>query len=119
MFDCVMPTRNARNGWLFTRFGDIRIRNARYRSDTLPLDETCGCYTCQSFTRGYLHHLQREKEILGAVLATIHNLFYYQQLTRELREAIVAGNMAATVARFHADRAKLGTGPVSSEAENT
>jgi queuine tRNA-ribosyltransferase len=107
MFDCVMPTRNARNGWLFTRFGDIKIRNARYRDDTRPLDGTCGCYACRSFTRGYLHHLQREKEILGAMLATIHNLFYYQSLTRELREAIAAGRLAEYVTRFTAERATL------------
>src|SRR4051794_22337900 len=75
MFDCVLPTRNARNGWLFTRFGDIKIRNAKYRADTRPLDATCGCYTCRHFTRAYLHHLQRVNEILGARLNTIHNLF--------------------------------------------
>lgn len=108
MFDCVMPTRNARNGWLFTRWGDIKIRNAKYRADTRPLDETCTCYTCSHFSRGYLHHLQREKEILGAVLATIHNLHYYQTFTRELRAAIEAGETAAWVARFHAERATLG-----------
>ena len=78
MFDCVMPTRNARNGWLFTRFGDVKIRNARHRTDTGPLDATCGCYTCRNFSRAYLHHLQRVNEILGARLTTIHNLYYYQ-----------------------------------------
>ena len=82
MFDCVMPTRNARNGWLFTRYGDIKIRNARHKDDPRPLDETCGCYTCRNFSRAYLHHLNRVKEILGAQLATIHNLHYYQQLMR-------------------------------------
>jgi queuine tRNA-ribosyltransferase len=80
MFDCVLPTRNARNGWLFTRFGDLKIRNARYRTDTAPLDDTCGCYTCAHFSRAYLHHLQRVNEILGARLATIHNLHYYLHL---------------------------------------
>jgi queuine tRNA-ribosyltransferase len=80
MFDCVMPTRNARNGHLFTRYGDVRIKNACYRQDTRPLDETCGCYCCRNFSRAYLHHLHRVGEILGARLNTIHNLFYYQTL---------------------------------------
>jgi queuine tRNA-ribosyltransferase len=88
MFDCVMPTRNARNGWLFTRFGDIKIRNAAHKLDTRPLDATCLCYTCQNFSRSYLHHLQRVNEILGARLNTIHNLHYYQILMQEIREAI-------------------------------
>ena len=105
MFDCVLPTRNARNGWLFTRFGDIRIRNARHRSDTGPLDRTCGCYTCRHFSRGYLHHLQRINEILGARLATIHNLHYYLTLMAEMRNAIATSTFPALVARFHADRA--------------
>ena len=104
MFDCVMPTRNARNGWLFTRFGDIKIRNARYKSDTGPLDATCGCHACRNFTRGYLHHLNRINEILGARLATIHNLFYYQQLMAELRDAIASDALAAYVLRFKAER---------------
>ncbi|MCU0804875.1 MAG: tRNA guanosine(34) transglycosylase Tgt [Burkholderiales bacterium] len=106
MFDCVLPTRNARNGHLFTRWGDIRIRNARYKADTRPLDETCGCYACRHFTRAYLHHLDRANEILGARLATIHNLFYYQTLMRELRESIAAGRLAAHAAGFRADRAR-------------
>ena len=106
MFDCVMPTRNARNGHLFTRFGDIKIRNARYKNDTQPLDESCDCYTCRHFSRAYLHHLFRVGEILGAQLNTIHNLRYYQTLMRELREAIVAGELAGHTARFHADRAR-------------
>src|SRR5205823_634259 len=80
MFDCVLPTRNARNGWLFTRFGDIRIKNARYKEDDKPLDPSCGCYTCRNFSRAYLHHLHRAGEILGAQLNTIHNLHYYLQL---------------------------------------
>ena len=107
MFDCVMPTRNARNGWLFTRFGDVKIKNAKHRSDTAPLDATCGCYTCQNFSRAYLHHLNRVNEILGARLATIHNLFYYLALMAELREAIAAGALPAFVARFRAERARV------------
>ncbi|WP_420226660.1 tRNA guanosine(34) transglycosylase Tgt [Pigmentiphaga litoralis] len=106
MFDCVMPTRNARNGWLFTRFGDIKIRNARYRADTTPLDETCGCYTCQNFSRSYLHHLFRSNEILGARLNTIHNLHYYLNLMQEMRDAIASGTFSAWRAQFHADRAR-------------
>ncbi len=94
MFDCVMPTRNARNGWIFTRNGTIRLRNARYRDDIRPLDEDCGCYTCQHFSRAYLHHLQRVNEILGAHLNTVHNLHFYQQLMGELRRAIEAGQLA-------------------------
>ena len=105
MFDCVMPTRNARNGWLFTRHGDIKIRNARHKTDTRPLDESCDCYTCRNFSRGYLHHLNRLNEILGARLATIHNLHYYQQLMRELRDAIASGALTDYVARFHRERA--------------
>jgi queuine tRNA-ribosyltransferase len=105
MFDCVMPTRNARNGHLFTRHGDIRIKNARHKEDTRPLDASCGCYCCRNFSRAYLHHLFRCGEILGARLNTIHNLFYYQTLMRELREAIAAGEFAAYVARFRKDRA--------------
>jgi queuine tRNA-ribosyltransferase len=107
MFDCVLPTRNARNGWLFTRWGDLRLRNARYRDDTRPVDETCGCYACRHFTRAYLHHLQRANEILGARLATIHNLFYYLTLMRELRGAIAARGVADYAARFARDRARL------------
>ena len=105
MFDCVMPTRNARNGHLFTRFGDIRIKNAQYKDDTRPLDESCGCYTCRHFSRAYLHHLFRVGEILGAQLNTIHNLHYYQDLMRGLRTAIEAGQLEETVRRFHAERA--------------
>jgi queuine tRNA-ribosyltransferase len=107
MFDCVLPTRNARNGWLFTRWGDLRLRNARYRDDTRPVDETCGCYACRHFTRAYLHHLQRASEILGARLATIHNLFYYLALVRELREAIAERRLADYAAQFARDRARL------------
>ena len=104
MFDCVMPTRNARNGWLFTKSGDIKIRNARYKDDTRPLDETCGCHTCQNFSRGYLHHLQRINEMLGARLNTIHNLYYYQTLMREMRAAIESDSFAGFVVRFHVER---------------
>jgi len=106
MFDCVMPTRNARNGWLFTRFGDLKIKNARYRDDELPLDETCTCYTCRNFSRAYLHHLHRSKEILGARLNTIHNLHYYLQLMREVRAAIDADEFPAFRQRFHAERGR-------------
>ncbi len=107
MFDCVMPTRNARNGWLFTRFGDIKIRNARYKADTEPLDATCGCHACRNFTRGYLHHLNRVNEILGARLATIHNLHYYQQLMADLRKAIAADALPAYVRRFQEERRRM------------
>lgn len=104
MFDCVMPTRNARNGWLFTRFGDIRIRNARYRDDQRPLDETCQCYTCRHFSRAYLHHLGRIGEILGAQLSTIHNLHYYLQLMDEMRLAIAENRFELFRTQFHRDR---------------
>jgi len=106
MFDCVLPTRNARNGWLFTRSGDVKIRNAKWRDDARPLDEACGCYGCRNFSRAYLHHLQRANEILGARLNTIHNLHYYQQLMKELRESIEAGQLDATAARLRAARLK-------------
>ena len=105
MFDCVLPTRNARNGHLFTRFGDIRIRNAAHRSDTRPLDETCECHTCRNFSRAYLHHLQRVNEILGARLNTIHNLHYYVALMAGLRAAIEEDRLPAFAATFAADRA--------------
>ncbi len=104
MFDCVMPTRNARNGWLFTRFGDLKIKNARYKDDTQPLDETCDCYACRHFSRAYLHHLHRTGEILGARLNTIHNLHYYLQLMREMRAAIDRGQFQACRAQFHSER---------------
>jgi queuine tRNA-ribosyltransferase len=104
MFDCVMPTRNARNGWLFTRFGDIKIKNARHREDPRPLDARCACYTCRNFSRAYLHHLHRTQEILGARLNTIHNLFYYQELMAGLREAIEGSALAAFRSRFQSER---------------
>jgi queuine tRNA-ribosyltransferase len=114
MFDCVMPTRNARNGWLFTRFGDIKIRNAQHKSDIRPLDETCGCYTCQNFSRAYLHHLQRVNEILGARLNTIHNLYYYQTLMREMREAIEADRFIDFIAEFRQGRGSVIESPLLS-----
>ncbi len=105
MFDCVMPTRNARNGMLFTRHGDIKIKNAQYRQDLRPLDEQCACYTCRNFTRAYLHHLHRLNEILGARLNTIHNLHYYQELMGEIRAAITDGRFDAFVVGFRQGRA--------------
>ena len=106
MFDCVMPTRNARNGWLFTRFGDVKIRNAKHRDDPRPLDASCACHACRHFSRAYLHHLNRVDEILGAHLSTIHNLHYYLELMRGMREAIEAGGFDAWRAAFAADRAR-------------
>ncbi len=123
MFDCVMPTRNARNGHLFTRFGDLKIRNARHKTDERPLDETCTCYTCKGFgaayanddtqpsgqggfSRAYLHHLDRCGEMLGPMLTSIHNLHYFLNLMREVREALDAGRFSAYVKQFHADRAR-------------
>ena len=107
MFDCVLPTRNARNGWLFTRNGDIRIRNARHRDDPAPIDATCACYACRNFSRSYVHHLQRINEILGARLSTIHNLFYYMTLMAELRDAIAAGDVGSYAAAFAERRTRL------------
>ncbi|MDH4234607.1 MAG: tRNA guanosine(34) transglycosylase Tgt [Gallionella sp.] len=104
MFDCVMPTRNARNGMLFTRYGDIKIKNAQYRLDLRPLDEACACYTCRNFSRAYLHHLHRLNEILGARLNTIHNLHYYQKLMGDIRAAIEAGAFPDFVEKFHRQR---------------
>lgn len=106
MFDCVMPTRNARNGWLFTRYGDIKIRNARYRDDTRPLDAGCGCHTCNLFSRAYLHHLQRANEITGSRLNTLHNLHFYLWLMAEMRQAIEEQRFSAWRAQFLADRAR-------------
>ena len=104
LFDCVLPTRNARNGHLFTHHGDIRIRNSQYRADTRPLDESCGCYTCQHYSRAYLRHLDRCNEILGARLNTIHNLYYYQDLMRQLRAAITEHRLGAFRTAFYAQR---------------
>jgi queuine tRNA-ribosyltransferase len=104
MFDCVLPTRNARNGWLFTRHGDVKIKNAKHRSDTGPLDPQCACYTCRNFTRAYLHHLHRAGEILGARLNTVHNLHYYLELMGGLRAAIEGGATAQFRKGFQAGR---------------
>ncbi|RYF42946.1 MAG: tRNA guanosine(34) transglycosylase Tgt [Comamonadaceae bacterium] len=117
MFDCVMPTRNARNGHLFTRFGDLKLRNARHRTDERPLDETCTCYACRGstaadgtvsggFSRAYLHHLERCGEMLAPMLASIHNLHYYLNLMREVREALDRGAFGAYAAQFKSDRAR-------------
>jgi queuine tRNA-ribosyltransferase len=117
MFDCVMPTRNARNGHLFTRFGDLKLRNARHKSDERPLDPTCTCYTCSGhirpdgtvsggFSRAYLHHLDRCGEMLGPMLASIHNLHYYLNLMREVREALDEGRFDAFRQQFREDRAR-------------
>lgn len=106
MFDCVMPSRNARNGWLFTRFGDIKIRNARYRDDTRPLDLTCACHTCRHFSRAYLHHMQKANEITGARLNTLHNLYFYLRIMEEMREALEHGRFAQWQEQFFTDRSK-------------
>ena len=107
MFDCVMPTRNARNGWLFTQYGDVKIKNAFYKQDVKPLDDDCNCYTCQHFTRAYLHHLHKVGEILGARLNTIHNLHYYQVLMQGMRDAIEAGTFKAFKLEFARKRAQI------------
>lgn len=106
MFDCVMPTRNARNGWLFTRYGDVKIRNARHRDDTGPLDPSCDCHTCSHFSRAYLHHLQRANEITGARLNTLHNLHFYLKIMAEMRAAIAEGRFQTWRTGFEADRAR-------------
>jgi len=108
MFDCVMPTRNARNAHLFTSRGLVRLRNARYRDDTGPLDPECDCYTCRHFSVGYLHHLDKCKEMLGAQLNTIHNLRFYQNLMQGLRQAIEQGRLSAFVAGFRARQSSAG-----------
>lgn len=101
MFDCVMPTRNARNGWYFTHHGVVKIRNSRYRADTGPLDPDCDCYTCRNYSRAYLRHLNQCNEILGSRLGTLHNLHYYQTLMRDLRAAIAGQRLAGFVAEFN------------------
>ena len=117
MFDCVMPTRNARNGTIFTRYGDLKLRNARHKADHGPLDSTCTCYTCAGhtrpdgttsggFSRAYLHHLDRCGEMLGPMLTTVHNLHYYLNLMREVREALEVGQFGAFRAKFKEDRAR-------------
>ncbi len=107
MFDCVMPTRNARNGHYFTRFGDLKIRNARHKTDPQPIDTTCTCYACAGgFSRAYLHHLDRCGEMLGAMLASIHNLHYFLNLMREVRDALDAEHLGTYVQHFHTNRAR-------------
>ncbi len=106
LFDCVLPTRNARNGWLFTQWGDLKLRNARYRIDERPIDEHCACYACSRFSRAYLHHLQKVNEILGARLATIHNLHYYLQLMRSMRQAIANRDFDGFRAKFAERRSR-------------
>jgi len=106
MFDCVLPTRNARNGHLFTSTGVVKIRNSQYEKDTRPLDEACDCYTCRNYSRAYLRHLDKSHEILGARLNTIHNLHYYQSLMRGLRGAIEAGRLEEFVHEFYHRRAQ-------------
>lgn len=104
MFDCVMPTRNARNGSLWTNFGELKIRNARYKRDLKPLDESCSCYTCQHFSRSYLHHLDKTREMLGAQLNTIHNVHYYLTLMKEMRTAISNNTFDDFYRNFYAKR---------------
>ena len=104
MFDCVMPTRNARNGHLFTRHGSVNIRNAKHRLNTAPVDSECGCYTCQNYSASYLRHLDKCQEILGARLNTIHNLYYYQELMAGLRNAIENTALDAFITEFYAKR---------------
>ena len=115
MFDCVMPTRNARNGHLFVSDGVVKIRNAKHKDDTAPLDKECDCYTCKNYSRAYLHHLDRCNEILGARLNTIHNLHHYQKLMQGLRAAIAAGKLDDFVADFYAKRGL----PVPALADDT
>ncbi|RUO52379.1 MULTISPECIES: tRNA guanosine(34) transglycosylase Tgt [Pseudidiomarina] len=104
MFDCVMPTRNARNGHLFVSTGVVKIRNAVHRTDTGPLDPECDCYTCKNYSRAYLHHLDRSNEMLGGRLNTIHNLHFYQKVMQDLRDAIAEDRLEAHVAEFYAKR---------------
>ncbi len=108
MFDCVMPTRNARNGHIFTRSGVMKIRNARYKKDIRPIDEECQCYTCRYYSRAYLKHLDRCNEILASRLATIHNLYYYQELMRGLRGAIAEKRLQSWVGQFHQTQTRAG-----------
>lgn len=109
MFDCVLPTRNARNGWLYTPDGVVKIRNAAYRLDTAPVQSDCGCYTCRHYSRAYLCHLYRSQEMLGARLCTIHNLHYYQSLMRAIRTAVASGRFDVFRSEFYA---RLGLEPV-------
>ena len=107
LFDCVLPTRNARNGHLFVREGVVRLRNARYRYEASPPDPDCSCYTCRNYSLAYLHHLDRAREILGARLNTIHNIHYYQSLMRGLREAIQLGSLEAFRREFYTARGEI------------
>jgi queuine tRNA-ribosyltransferase len=116
MFDCVLPTRNARNGWLFTHDGQVKIRNSRYARDTGPVDPHCDCYTCRHYSRAYLRHLQQCNEILGARLATTHNLHYYQALMRGLRQAIEAKRLDDFVEKFYCMRRENNAAPDEPEA---
>ncbi len=104
MFDCVIPTRNARNGFLFTRYGTLKIRNAKHQHDTSPVDDQCGCYTCTNYSRSYLRHLDKCGEILGARLNTIHNLYYYQELMQGIRKSLDEGTFEEFVTEFYALR---------------
>jgi len=106
MFDCVMPTRSGRTGEAFTRHGELNMRNARHAGDPQPIDEACACPACRGYSRGYIHHLVKSQEILGAMLLTWHNLHYYQSIMAGLRGAIEAGGLAGFIARFHAERAE-------------
>ena len=106
MFDCVIPTRNARNGFLFTHNGTVKIRNSKHQNDTNPIDKDCGCYTCQNYSRAYLRHLDKCKEMLGAHLNTIHNLYYYQELMRNIRQAIEENRFEVFEKEFYAKREK-------------
>jgi len=108
MFDCVIPTRNARTGFLYTRHGVVKIRNSKYQRDLNPIDETCACYTCQNYSRSYLRHLDKCGEILSSRLNTIHNLYYYQQLMAELRDAIQSQTLTEYVREFHSLQAESG-----------
>ena len=116
MFDCVLPTRNARNGWLFTHDGQVKIRNSRYAADTGPVDAQCGCYTCRNYSRAYLRHLQACNEILGARLATLHNLYYYQSLMQGLRAAIEQKRLDEFVEKFYCMRRQNNAAPDDPEA---
>jgi len=106
MFDCVMPTRNARNAHIFTSEGVLKLRNARFKNDLAPLDKNCTCYTCKNFSRSYLHHMDKCKEMLGAQLNTIHNLYYYQSLMSDLRSAIEQGKLTAFKKSFYEAQTK-------------
>lgn len=103
MFDCVLPTRNARNGFLYTRRGIFRLRNARFKDDDRPVDEDCTCYTCRNFSRAYLRHLDKCGEILGSTLNSVHNIHYFRELLRQLREAIIAGRFDEFAKDFYAN----------------